>query len=102
MRLKPLALLAVMFLQMGCYHVVVTSGAAPAPTVVDRPWQHSFISGLVPPPELNVKDQCPNGVSKVETVHSPANVLATIVTSLLTFGVALYSPISAKVTCAAR
>lgn len=101
MRLKSLALLAGTFLLTGCYHIVVTSGAAPSPTVVDRPWQHSFISGLVPPSEINVKDQCPNGVSKVETVHSPANVLATIVTSALT-GVALYSPISVKVTCAAR
>ena len=50
----------------GCYHVTVISGTTPSPTVVDKPWQNSFVYGLVPPPELNVKDRCPNGVQKVE------------------------------------
>jgi hypothetical protein len=95
MRLKKLALIAGAALLSGCYHITVTSNAAPSPTVVDKPWQHSFIAGLVPPPEINVKEQCPNGVSKVETRHSPANVLATILVQ------GLYSPISARITCAA-
>jgi hypothetical protein len=51
---------------------------------------------LVPPPELSVKGQCPNGVAQVETEHSFLNLLATIVTF------DIYTPIHAKVTCASR
>ena len=95
MRLRSLAILAGSLLLSGCYHIVVTSGATPGPVVVDRPWQHSFIGGLVPPPELNVKELCPNGVAKVETLQSAPNILATIM-------VGVYTPVAAKVTCAAR
>lgn len=104
MRLKSLALLAGAILLTGCYHVVVTSGATPSPTVVDKPWLHTFIYGLVPPAEVNVKDQCTNGVSKVETLHTPANVGASILLSVVTlgFGGGLWTPIAVKVTCAAR
>jgi len=96
MRLKSVATLAMAMVAAGCWRITVTSNAAPSPTVVEKPWQHSFIAGLVPPAEINVGDQCPNGVAKVETVHSPANILATILTQ------GIYSPITAKVTCAAR
>lgn len=96
MRLKLLALAVASVAVSGCYHVTVQTSAPPSPTVVDKPWQHSFIAGLVPPAELNVKDQCPNGVQKVETQHSFVNMLA----QALTFS--LYSPIHVKVTCAAR
>jgi hypothetical protein len=96
MRLKFATALVAMILAGGCYRITVISNATPSPTVVDKPWQHSFIAGLVPPPEINVKDQCPNGVARVETVHSPANVLAMLLTQ------GLYSPLAVKVTCAAR
>ena len=96
MRLTSIGLLAVVAVSLGCWRITVTSNAAPSPTVVEKPWQHSFISGLVPPAEINVKEQCPNGVAKVETVHSPANILATLLTQ------GIYSPITAKITCAAR
>lgn len=99
MRAKSLALLVGTVLLAGCYHITVESGAPPSPVVVDRPWQHSFIGGLVPPGELNVKDKCPNGVSTVETLMSPANVLASLVQSAV-IGIAIYSPVAAKVTCA--
>lgn len=95
MRLKftvPILLIAV----TGCYRVTVVHGAPPAsPVVVDRPWQHSFISGLVPPAEINVKDQCPTGVSRVETWQSFVNLVAQAATQ------AMYSPISVRVTCSA-
>src|SRR5688500_14929709 len=74
MRVTSLGLLAVIAATAGCWRVTVTSNATPAPTVVEKPWQHSFIQGLVPPAEVSVKDPCPNGVAKVETVHSPANL----------------------------
>lgn len=97
MRFKSLALAVASIALTGCYHVtVVQSTARPATTVVDKPWQHSFIAGLVPPAELNVKDQCPNGVSKVETEQSFVNSIAQIVTWNI------YSPIHVRVTCAAR
>jgi hypothetical protein len=80
----------------GCYHVTVISSAQPSATTVEKPWQHSFISGLVPPAELSTKEQCPSGVAKVETQQSFVNLVASWVTS------GIYSPIAVKVTCAAR
>jgi len=95
MRLKLVALAVAGIALTGCYHVTVQTSAQPSPTVVDKPWQHSFIAGLVPPDELTVKDQCPNGVQKVETEHSFVNMLATFLGGI-------YTPIHVKVTCAAR
>ena len=95
MRLRSYATLAA-FATTACVRITVTSNATPAPTVVEKPQQHSFVAGLVPPTEVNVREECPNGVATVETVHSPANVLA----SILTFGV--WTPLSVKVTCATR
>jgi hypothetical protein len=80
----------------GCYRVTVISGTSPAPTVVDKPWQNSFVYGLVPPPELNVKDQCPNGVQKVETEMSFLNGLVGALTW------SIFTPVHARVTCSAR
>lgn len=91
----PALVLGAMLLT-GCYHVTVVSGTSPSPTVVDKPWQNSFVYGLVPPPELNVKDQCPNGVQKVETETSFVNGLVGALTW------SLYTPIHAKITCSAR
>jgi hypothetical protein len=104
MRLKSLVIIASSFVLTGCYHTVVTTGATPSPTLVERPWQHSFIYGLVPPAELNVKDQCPNGVAKVETLQSPVNVAASLLLYVITagFGGGIWTPLSTKVTCAAR
>ena len=79
----------------GCYHVTVIS-ATPSPTTVDKQWQNSFIAGLVPPSELNVKDQCPNGIAKTETELSFVNVIVGMVTQ------SIYTPMHTKVTCAAR
>jgi len=96
MRNKFPALVLGAMLLTGCYHVTVISGTSPSPTVVDKPWQNSFVYGLVPPPELNVKDQCPNGVQKVETETSFVNGLVGALTW------SLYTPIHVKVTCSAR
>ena len=96
MKAKILALIVGGALAGGCYHVTVETGAAPSPIVVDKPWQLSFIYGLVPPPELNVKAECPNGVSKVETETSFLNGLV----GGLTYS--LFTPVHARVTCAAK
>lgn len=91
----PILVLGALLLT-GCYHVTVISGTSPSPTVVDKPWQNSFVYGLVPPPELNVKEQCPNGVQKVETETSFVNGLV----SALTWSI--YTPIHARITCSSR
>ena len=93
--LATLAMVAVVLPTAACYHQVVDTGKAPSPTVIDKPWQMSFIYGLVPPPELNVAQQCPGGVAKVETQHSFLNGLV----AGITFGI--LTPVQVTVTCAA-
>ena len=53
---------------------------ATSPATFERPWAHSFPAGLVPPSVTETASVCPNGVSRVETVHSFLNVVAQIVT----------------------
>ena len=117
---KGLALFAVPLTVAGCYRITVLHGTQPPPTaatVVEYPWQHSWVFGLVPPPEINVGERCPTGVSKVETRVSFLNGLASTLVGIagaelsrqnndsLYFGSALggiWQPMSAKVTCAPR
>jgi len=94
--MRKLAPLFAALLLAGCYHVTVVTSAAPPGTHVNREWQNSFVYGLVPPPELNVKDQCPQGVTKVETERSFLNGLV----SALTWSI--YTPMHTEVTCSAR
>ena len=87
--------LAAVALLCGCYRITVITGAPPATTqVVDKPWQNSFVYGLVPPPELNTKEQCPQGFGIVQTERSFLNGLV----GALTYSI--YTPMHAKVTCA--
>ncbi|MGH7677471.1 MAG: Bor/Iss family lipoprotein [Gemmatimonadaceae bacterium] len=98
MRFRSLALAAASLALAGCYRVTVVhnpagvSQAASAASV-DKPFSNSFIYGLVPPAEINTKDQCRNGVSKVVTEHSFVNGLVAAVTW------SIYTPIHVTVTC---
>lgn len=99
MRVKMLTLAVGAVVLTGCYHVTVVHNKPGvmqqgAGTVVDKPFSHSFVAGLVPPAEVNVKEQCPRGVSKVETEQSFVNGLVAALTN------SLYTPIHVKVTCA--
>lgn len=94
--MRKLAFTLAAILLAGCYHVTVVTSAPPASTAVNKEWQNSFVYGLVPPAELNVKDQCPNGVAKVETERSFLNGLV----SLLTWSI--YTPMHTEVTCGTR
>jgi Bor protein len=96
MRLRPLLVAVVAAFISGCYHITVVTGAPPSPTVIDKPWQMSFVYGLAPPPEINVRDQCPNGVAKVETQQSFLNGLVSALSS------GIVTPIQATITCASR
>jgi hypothetical protein len=93
MRRRVIALMVAAAALSGCYHVTVIS-AAPSPTVVDKPWQHSFVIGLVPPAEINTFDQCASGVAKVETEISFVNGLVAFLTQ------SIYTPMHVRVTCA--
>jgi hypothetical protein len=94
--MRRLAPLFAALLLAGCYHVTVVTSAAPPGTHVNKEWQNSFVIGLVPPPELNVKDQCPRGVTKVETERSFLNGLVAAITQ------SIYTPMHTEVTCSAQ
>jgi hypothetical protein len=78
-----------------CYHQVIETGRTAGTTIIDKPWQMSFVYGLVPPPAIDVGTQCPGGIARVETQHTFVNGLVAAVT----FGIV--TPIRATVTCAA-
>lgn len=118
---RSLAFLAAAAALGACYRVTVTHGpqpAAPDATVIEYPWQHSWVFGLVPPPEINVRDRCSGGVSKVQTEVSFLNGLASALVGIAadqlvrnqgtdSTGVAvglggLWQPMTAKITCAPR
>ena len=94
MRPKTVLLGVATLMGSGCYRVTVVTGAPPAPQIVDNPWQKSFVYGLVPPPEMNTKEQCPQGFAIVETERSFLNGLVGAITY------SIFTPMHAKVTCA--
>jgi len=95
-RLRTLAAaLSAALLSSACYRVTVVTGAPPAAPLVDKPWTHSFVAGIVPPPPLNVARECPGGVSRVVTQRSFLNSLV----AGLTWN--LYTPLQITASCAA-
>ncbi|HXC25512.1 MAG TPA: hypothetical protein VNU46_06315 [Gemmatimonadaceae bacterium] len=78
-----------------CYHATVDTGLAPSDQVIDKPWAHSFLYGLVPPSTVETVAKCPNGAAKVETQLSFLNHVASFVTA------GIYTPMQIRVTCAA-
>jgi hypothetical protein len=92
---RNLAVLGLFLAAAGCYHTTVDTGKTPGPVVIEKPWAHSFVAGLVPIETVETASECPNGVAKVETEHSFLNMVA----NALTFGI--YTPMSITVTCAA-
>jgi hypothetical protein len=92
---RALAFALLSLVVSGCYRVTIETGAAHAPTSVDRPWQMSFAAGLVPPPEINTQAECPAGVARIQTQRSFLNQLAAGVTS------SIISPMDVRIVCAA-
>ncbi|MCH7716367.1 MAG: hypothetical protein IH876_09570 [Gemmatimonadetes bacterium] len=96
MRRRMLAICAAVVVTSGCYHITVVTGARESSTRITKPFQMSFVSGLVPPPEIQADQEgCTDGVAKVETWRSFVNVLVGALSS------SLVTPISVTVTCAA-
>lgn len=78
-----------------CYHQTVNTAPAPAGArVIDRPWQMSFVAGLVAPPEIDARAECGGPVARVQTQHSFLNSLV----GLVTFGIV--TPMRVIITCA--
>lgn len=89
-----LTLLAALVVLPGCYHTTVLTGRQPSMTVVNKPWAMSFIGGLIPPADLDVSRECPQGVAKVESQMSVPNMLVAVITG------GLVTPMTMTVTCA--
>jgi hypothetical protein len=89
------AVLVAVFVLSGCYHAEVVTGKTPGRTVVEKPWAIGFLGGLIPPPVLDVEEECGSaGVAIVETEISIVNWLAQMITF------SIISPMHITVTCA--
>jgi hypothetical protein len=91
--LLPIAALLVS--ASGCYRTVVDTGREASRVRVKDEWVMGFASGLFMPGRVDAARRCPNGVARVVTEASFAN----LVVQTLTAG--LLSPRSVEVTCAA-
>jgi hypothetical protein len=79
---------------LGCYHQVVQTGLSPGSKVVDKPLVATWVFGLVPAQELDMRAECPGGVAIVTTEQSFMNGLLGVVT------LGIYTPVHVMVTCA--
>ena len=95
MKIRTLAVLALVLGLTGCYHAVIDTGKPASDVVIEDPWAMSFVAGLIPPDSVNVASRCPNGVARVETRHSFMNQLVAGLTSWI------ITPMTITVTCAA-
>lgn len=87
-------LCTLLWVASGCYRQVIQTGRTPAATVIDRPWTHTWLWGLVPATAIDVTSQCRSGIATVVTEQSFMNGLV----SVLTLGI--YTPRHVTVTCA--
>lgn len=97
--MKPAKLLCVVVIGVllsSCYHAQIITDAQPSGEVIDEPWAHGFIFGLVSPEEIRTANECANGVAQVDTQISFLNGLV----SAITFSI--YTPMHITVTCAAE
>jgi hypothetical protein len=81
-------------LSTACWHQVVQTGRNPGNVVVEKQFVATWLWGLVPAQEVDVRQQCPIGVASVETEQSFMNGL------VLGLTLGLYTPQHVKITCA--
>ena len=97
MRLIMLATCATVFLCSGCYHVTVITDSSPTTGRISKPWQMSFVAGLVPPSEIQANEEgCASGVTFVHTWRSFPNMLVGSLSQ------SLVTPMSVEVGCASN
>lgn len=78
-----------------CYRMQYVTDTPPATSSPNQSeWNHFFIGGLIGDPEVGVDEMCPGGVSRVDVVHSVANIIVAV----LTLGI--YAPTTVDVWCA--
>lgn len=94
MRVRLAALCALVLMVSGCYRQVVQTGRTPTSTVIDRPWTHTWLWGLVAATPIDVTTQCRSGIATVVTEQTFMNGLVTV----LTLGI--YGPRHVTITCA--
>lgn len=91
---RSVAAAALLFGTTACYHATVDTGRTPNGVEVEKNWAASWLGGLVPPSTVEVAQQCPNGVARVETQLSFLNQLAAWLTAYI------YTPMTITVQCA--
>jgi hypothetical protein len=96
MRMKGVCIAAAAIGLSACFHQVVQTGAPAGTTVVDKEYVATWLWGLIPANELDVRQQCPGGVATIETEQSFMNGLV----GLITLGI--YTPQHVRVTCSSR
>jgi hypothetical protein len=94
MRGRRIALLSLVAAATGCFNQYVHTGLQPGSTTIDKPMVATWLWGLVPAKELDVRSQCPTGVAVVQTEQSFKNGLLALIT------LGIYTPQHVKVTCA--
>lgn len=87
-------LLAGCLLLTGCYQAKMTTNKEPGDTIIKKSFASSFIYGLVPA-EVDVSDECTNGIASATRKISFLNGLVGSLT------LNIYTPQSVTVTCAA-
>jgi hypothetical protein len=90
------AVLPILLLSAACYHATIETAATPSTVTIDKTWAASWVYGLVPPSTVETQQKCPNGVAKVSTQLSFANMLVGALTA------GIYTPMEIIVTCAQR
>jgi hypothetical protein len=93
--MRGLSVVAIALASSACYHATVDLGVEPSNQVIDKSWAAGWIYGLVPPSTVEPASKCSHGVAKVETHLSFLNQVVGFLT------LAIYTPMSIKVTCAA-
>jgi hypothetical protein len=80
-----------------CYrHEYAVSGTVPRATPTYSEWQHHLLSGLVDlSSEIELRDHCPEGVSRIVDSIEPLNVLVYFLTATI------YSPSTVEIYCRA-
>ena len=92
---RTLGALAILLTTAACFHQSVQSGLQPSSTVVEHQSVATWLWGIVAAEPIDVRQQCPTGVAKVETEQSFMNGLVGVVT------LGIYTPQRLRGTCAA-
>jgi Bor protein len=89
-----LALALSIGLSTGCYHQVVDTGRAPGKLAVEHWFVSTWLWGLVPAKEIDVRRECPAGIATIMTETSFVDGLVSVLT------IGIYTPQHVRITCA--